>query len=352
MTEALIDTKSLDWLCRAVHFEPGDILRHQGQHYTDMYLLIEGSVAVHRQTKGREELVVADSGSPIGEIGFLRGSSATATVSARTPTFALVLDRSTLARLEDQQPALAAHVLRQLALIADARTSDNLVFDPTASSSTTGIEVLLCLNKEMLESAQRLRYSVYCEELQRQSPYADHAKKIITDTLDQTGHTFLAVEKGETIGTVRVNLSSEGPLGVLEDLYGMRASKYHPQGTGVCTKFIVKKSKRGGPTSLALISAVARYGMRHSIKEAYIDCVPALLPYYRAIGFTRVGDAFLHQENGPSYPMLLNVVKHGKRLSNERGDYFGMFVRAQLFKLIEGGRKTRPVPRRVQGRKS
>jgi predicted GNAT family N-acyltransferase len=223
------------------------------------------------------------------------------------------------------------------------------VFDPTASS-TAGIDVLLCQNNEMLESAQRLRYSVYCEELKRQSPYADPAKKIIADALDRTGHTFVAVEKGETIGTVRVNMCSEGPLGVLEALYGMRASKHHPQATAVCTKFIVKKSKRGGPTSLALISAVARYGMRHSIQEAYIDCVPALLPYYRAIGFTRVGDAFLHQENGPSYPMLLDVAKHGNRLSNQPGDYFGMLLRAQLFKLMDGIRQTTRRWRHAPGR--
>jgi len=351
VTQALIDRSSLQSLGRTVDFAAGDILRHKGQHYTDMYLLIEGSVAVDRQTNRRGELVVAGVGSPVGEIGFLRGTSACATVTAKTATRALVLDASTRAYLEQKQPALAAQVLRQLALIAEERTSNNLRFDRTAFGAAAGLDVLLCQNHEMLERAQRLRYTVYCQELKRRSPYADHAKKIIADELDKAGHTFVAVENGETIGTVRVNLSFEGPLGVLEGLYGMKASPNHPQATAVCTKFIVKKSKRGGPTALALISAVARYGVRHCIQEAYIDCVPALLPYYRAIGFSVVGDAFLHQENGLSHPMMLDVLKHGQRLSRERSDCLGVILRAQFFRLMDGVCRTGRMWRHAPGRK-
>jgi predicted GNAT family N-acyltransferase len=220
--------------------------------------------------------------------------------------------------------------------------SDNLVLDSTAKAfgAAPGISVLLCRNMAMLEEAQHLRYTVYCEELGRRSPYADHTKKIIADDLDFEGHTFLAREKGETIGTLRLNLCREGPVGILEELYGLRASKHHPEATAVCTKFIVKKAKRGGPTSLKLISAVARYGMRNSVKEAYIDCVPALLPYYKAIGFTIAGEPFFHRENGLSHPMMLEA-RHGRRLSNERGvrEYLNVIMKAQFFKLVDSVRR-------------
>ena len=78
---------------------------------------------------------------------------------------------------------------------------------PTTRARPKTIEVHLCRNKEMLERAKRLRYEVYCEELGRRSPYADHDKKVITDHLDATGHVFVAIEAGETIGTLRGNLS-------------------------------------------------------------------------------------------------------------------------------------------------
>jgi predicted GNAT family N-acyltransferase len=339
VTQLSIDVSSLQPFCQAVRFNPGEVLRHKGQHYTDAYLIVDGSVAVDRKTKGLPEIVVAEAGCPIGEIGFLQGVSATATVTARTATSVLVLASSTLAQLEQKQPTLAVHVLRQLAIVADERTSANLVLDSTTKAFTPGpdIDILLCQNSKMLESAQRLRYKVYCEELKRRSPFADHEKKIIGDVLDKTGHTFVAVKKGETIGTGRVNIPSEGSVGVLEELYGMAASKHYPRGTAVITKFIVSKSHRGGPTSIKLIAAFARFTLRNSIKEVFIDSVPALLPYYKAIGFRPGVEPFLHQENGLSHPLVLDNVKYGKKLSNERSvsTYLNLIVKAKFLKLIE-----------------
>jgi predicted GNAT family N-acyltransferase len=189
----------------------------------------------------------------------------------------------------------------------------------------------------MLESAKRLRYTVYCQELGRQSPYADHERKIISDSMDDTAQVFIAVEGGQTIGTMRGNIASESSLGILEELYGMKRSPHHPHATSVCSKFIVQKSKRGGAASMKLIAAMVRYGLRHGMKECYIDCVPALLPYYRAIGFQISGNLFLHRENGLSYPMRLDLIKHGKRLSNESGmrEYLSLLMKVHAIKMID-----------------
>ena len=340
---ALVDWEWLRSICRPVRFEPGDVLRRKGQHYRDMYVITDGCVDVDPQLSRRAaSRAVAGAGSPIGEIGFLRGSPATATVTARTATDALVIDDPTLARLEREQPGPTAHWLRQLAQTAEERTSYNLTWAAatTAHAKPQAIEVHLCRSKEMLESAQRLRYEVYCQELRRQSPYADHDKKIITDDLDDTAHIFIAVEAGETIGTLRGNAAAESPLAALEELYGMRKSAHHPGATAICTKFIVRKSKRGGAAAMKLISAMVRYGVRDGIKECYIDCIPALLPYYKALGFAIAGPKFFHRENGPSYPMRLDLVRHGEALSNESGmrGYLSLVVKAQAIRLIDGVR--------------
>jgi CRP-like cAMP-binding protein len=313
----LIDAHSLRPFCRSVRFAAGDVLRRQGQHYPDMYVMTDGAVDVDRATRGITTRVTrSGNGCPIGEIGFLRGCAATATVTARTAIDALIIDDAILSRLEREQPALTAQLLRRLAEIAEDRTSDNLTFVSGAfvQPRTQLIDVYLCRNEDMLRSAQRLRYDVYCRELGRDSPYADHDRKIITDDLDRFGHTFVAVEAGETIGTLRTNLSFEGPLGVLEELYGMRRSPHHPGATAICTKFIVKKAKRGSLAAHRLISAVVRFGRRDDIKECYIDCVPDLLRFYEGLGFTVCGPKFFHRENGPSHPMVLDLEKHGKRL--------------------------------------
>src|SRR5262249_48056987 len=192
----LIDSKLLQSFCREICFEPGAVLRRKGHHYREMYLLTHGCVDIDRgEGRGAAKLASSDVGSPIGEIGFLRGSAAIATVTATTPTGALVIDDPTLARLEREQPAMTARLLRGLAEVAEERTSYNLVLTPSAwlHDSRRAVDVHLCRSKEMLESAQQLRYQVYCRELRRRSPHADHERGVISDHLDETGHTFIAV---------------------------------------------------------------------------------------------------------------------------------------------------------------
>jgi CRP-like cAMP-binding protein len=272
----------------------------------------------------------------VGEIAFLRGWPATATVTARTEVRALVIDDPTLARLEREEPATAARLLRQLAETAEERTSANLAFEsrPSSYANAAAVEIQLCRTPEMRERAQRLRYEVYCEELKRKSPHADHERRIISDDLDRTAHTFIAIEAGETIGTLRGNFTAEGSVGVLEELYGMKASPYYPTRIAVCTKLVIKKSKRGGPAAMKLIGAMVRFGTRYDTKDCYIDSVPALLPYYKAIGFSIVAEPFFHRENGPSYPMLIDVAKHGPRLSRDFTplDYVKLYAKAKAIK--------------------
>jgi CRP-like cAMP-binding protein len=318
--DALIDSRSLQPFCRPISFAPGEVLRRQGQHYRDMYVLTDGVVDVDRVVRGTTTRVSrSGDGCPIGEIGFLRGWAATATVTAQTDIAALVIDDATFARLERDQPAVTAGILRRLADIAEDRTSENVAFvsGAFAQARTQLIEVYLCRNEDMLRSAQRLRYDVYCGELGRNSPHADHDKKIISDDLDSFGHTFLAMENGETIGTMRGNLPFEGPLGVLEELYGMNKSPNHPKSTAICTKLIVKKTKRGSRAALRLISAMVRFGRRDNITECYIDSIPDLVPFYEGLGFTVSAPKFFHRENGPSIPMVVDVTKHGARLGRD-----------------------------------
>jgi CRP-like cAMP-binding protein len=326
--------------CRQVRFEPGDVLRHKGQHYRDMFVITDGCVDVEREpSRGVADLTVAGAGSPIGEISFLQGSPATATVVAQAATDALVIDDPTLAGLASGHPALTAGWLQHLARTAEDRRTANLTWAAAMKGHfrPPAVEVYLCRGKDMLESAQRLRYEVYCREMGLQSPYADHDRKIITDDLDATGHVFIAVEGGETIGTVRGNSSADSALGELAELYGMTKSVHHPDATAICTKFIVRRSRRGGAAALKLMAAMVRYGMQGGIKECYIDCTPVMLPYYKALGFTITGPQFPHCEGGISLPMMLDLVKRGEVLGSEGGtrDYLSLVVRAQAITLLD-----------------
>lgn len=339
LSRSPVDAERLRRFCKTVRFQDGDVMRRKGLHYRDMFWIVEGCVDVDLEDGDlAAKPVVRFAGSPVGEIGFLRGLPATATVTARDNTVALSIDDAALAQIEARDPELLSRVLRVLGEFADRRAGENLIVLPRLyAQGDDGIEVRLCRTREMLEGAQRLRYEVYCRELGRDSPHADHARGLIADALDETGNTFVAMKGGEIVGTLRTNLSADGSLGVLEELYGMKASPAHPRSTGICTKFIVKKSMRRSPAAIRLIGASTRFGIQHDIRECYADCIPALLPYYKAMGFAVSGPAFFHRENGLSYPMRLDVTRYGRRLSAEFGmfQYASLYLRAKIIRLVD-----------------
>src|SRR5262245_59491486 len=157
--ETLVGSQALLAHCRHVQFAAGERLRDKGHHYTDMYLLTDGTVEVDLETGRRPQaLVVAGAGQPIGEISFLRGWPATATVTARTPTRAVVIDDPALAALDAAEPEVAAWLLRHLADTAEERASQNLIFTPAGRGGAGGaVEILMCRNEELLRSAQQPR---------------------------------------------------------------------------------------------------------------------------------------------------------------------------------------------------
>jgi hypothetical protein len=186
-------------------------------------------------------------------------------------------------------------------------------------AGTSDIGVVLCCDQRMLERAQRLRYDVYCTELGRPSPHADHGRRLISDDLDEFGHTFVAIQTGETIGTLRTNFAKEGDLGILEEVYGMRQSKHHPGHTAICTKFIVARARRGSLAFVRLVVAWLDYVTRKGVRECYIDCIPGLVPFYERFEFKPAAASFLHCENGLSVPLMLDLTRHGHALCDRFG---------------------------------
>lgn len=325
-TASLIDPIPFRDVCKEVTFAPGDLLRTKGQLSIDMLLLTAGEVEVALDPKAPAGTsLVARAGSPIGEIGFLTGVPATATVRARTAVKALYIDDGAWREIEARLPHLAVTLYRQLAAVAEGRQSHNLVFlaekgvEPPESRS----EVVFCRTRELLQDAQRIRYEIYCGELGRSSPHADHGKRVIADDLDSRGHVLLTFENGSPIATMRLNMSRDGGLGVLEQLYGMEQSPFHPEATAICTKFIVKKAHRVGQSSFRLMATAVELAQRYGIKHCYIDCIPGLKPFYTSLGFKQAGPAFLHRENGCSYPLMLDVDRFAKRISRLTGFVLG-----------------------------
>lgn len=313
----LLDVERVGRYAREYPFAPGDTLRQKGHFYSFMFVLTEGEVEILvGGGRPNEQPIVAGRGAPVGEISFLTGRPATATVRARTPCRALGIDDTTLRDIEKNDPAFLTELYRHLADIGEGRESFNLNFFPKelVEEPPTKIVIRLARDPERILAAQRLRYEVYCVELGRVSPYADHDRRVIADDLDSFGHVFVAYDGEEAIGTLRSNAGWQGDLGILEDLYGMKFSPHHPRYTSVTTKFIVRKTNRQTQTSFHLMRTAIEYAEHERCRESYIDCIPSLLLFYKALGFEECGPAFLHRENGRSLPLKLDIEKYGKRI--------------------------------------
>jgi predicted GNAT family N-acyltransferase len=172
------------------------------------------------------------------------------------------------------------------------------------------IEVLPCPTEGILLEAKRLRYEVYCGELGRQSCNADHESRVLSDHLDQTGHTFIAREGGQTVGTVRVNFAWEGSLGVYNELYDGDAWRRYRGRAAICTKLAVRSASRSSDALLHLLTAALQLVIRNDAPACFIDSLPRFTPLYARLGFVRTGEPFMHHENGLSDRLVLELGRY------------------------------------------
>ena len=308
--------------CRKISFNAGDIVRRQDQYYKELYLVTEGCLDALSPSPAREVRTSIGPGSMMGEIGLLQGSRATETVVARTAASALVIDYETLWKIHEGDRRTAVQFCRYLAKVSqpnDNNPNPNLMSLLPGTSKASDVDVFISRSDEMLQEAMRLRYNACCVEYGRESPDADHQKRILKDRFDEFGHVFVAVKAGEVIGTFRTNLSREGSLGIFEELYGMTSSKHHPARTAICGKFTVKKANRGTPVFLKLCAAFLDYMIKQDILECYVGCEPHLAAIYTTLGFRRAAEQFFHYDFGPNDPMVLDLTQHGKRLCRLAG---------------------------------
>ena len=330
--------EALEDYCPLREFAVGDVVRKEGVHYTSLFLIRDGEMDVHMSDRHRAESIVrVTKGEPVGEFGFLAGQPANATVTAATSASAFEIDSGIITRIEAERPKLAAELLRYLAHKMEERDKENATFrfGDLSHDIDRPLNVVLCRNDSMLLEAKQLRYRVYCEELGRTSPYADHEAGTLSDDLDAFGHTFVAYNGEKLVGTIRVNMSSEGSLGATEEIYNMNASPDHPDKSGIVTKLIVSREHRGDLTAFQLIAFAVKFGVHQNKTVCFIDCNLAMLPYYRAMGFRHAGPKFVHKEGGVAVPLSIDLIKHYDRLTRDisRLDLVGFFLRSKYYKL-------------------
>ena len=308
---------ALEHVARIVEFDDGAPLRIKGVFASDILLITKGQVDCILSEEGGIHIQIGP-GEIVGEIGFLTGKGANATLRAKGQVSTLSIDSAALGRLQREMPAAAAQILRHLATLMRERTEENLdLLDGLDTEDGSAFEIVRCSTLDQIRMAQKVRYDVYCLEFGRSSPYADPEEGTIIDDLDKDGTSFLAYHESLPIGTVRVNLGRDSDFGSLTEIYGITDTKFSVTESSVITKYAIREALRGGSAYMRLFAAIAGFVHSTGVKAIFIDCVPELARFYATMGFERTAPDFLHYENGLSVPMVLDLDSYDARMSLE-----------------------------------
>jgi CRP-like cAMP-binding protein len=126
------DRRRLTERCLERRFDKGQIVYFEGQVADSMLALVAGHLKVSTFSSEGSELLIATvtPGEIIGELGVLSTDPRSATVTATTPSRALVLSRAVVMELIEERPAMAVAMLCRLADMVRKTTeaASDLVF--------------------------------------------------------------------------------------------------------------------------------------------------------------------------------------------------------------------------------
>ena len=170
-------------------------------------------------------------------------------------------------------------------------------------------EIRLAESEEERLAVYRFRYSIYVEEMGISESSADHAGKLISDSLDGAAAMILAAWDGDrVIGTTRSNLIRDG--GISDYLEYYRLLDLAPDAlaeSSITTRLMVHPEFRRTTLSARLACERSRWGLSQGIRANFIDCDPNNHPYFTALGYKVVLDDFIHPEFGLGFLLRLDL---------------------------------------------
>lgn len=110
-------------LCRMIEGKEGDCLIREGHEVRAIYFIVEGEASIIKEMDVDIHIPIATArnGAILGEMALLENAPASATVEAKGPFKALVIDRAEFNRLMESECTLGYKIARRLGQIESAR---------------------------------------------------------------------------------------------------------------------------------------------------------------------------------------------------------------------------------------
>lgn len=166
-------------------------------------------------------------------------------------------------------------------------------------SEHEGFRVIPADTDALKDYVYRFRYYVDVSIMQRKQVHADDARRIIRDPLDTNGVSYLAIDNGRMVGTVRRNMLDETEAA--DDAHFYKAHLFdmaRADRLAVTSKMMILPEYHGTKTTAHLISAYARHCYKAGVEVDVIGCSEESVPFFERLGyFSHSGWAF-HQDHG------------------------------------------------------
>lgn len=171
--------------------------------------------------------------------------------------------------------------------------------EPRMDSAAPALEIGFVSTATQLWEVARFRYTIYVEEMGRPQVAADHARRLILDSLDLDSHIIVAQVAGQIVGTVRVNLCGQSNIGRYREWYRAEAiaGDCWPEQTAILTRLMVDASHRQTFVNAKLCFTAFQLGAANGIACAMMDCNQHLTTYFSRLGCEDRG-TFDHPEYG------------------------------------------------------
>jgi predicted GNAT family N-acyltransferase len=171
-------------------------------------------------------------------------------------------------------------------------------------------EIKVVFDPVELRAVQRLRYEVYIEEQGKPYPEANHAERLLSDSLDHTAVVLGAFDGAACAGTVRFNrLDCRATAEQFaEQTSGCGFDAAAPAQVCITSRLAVAKAYRtSAAVCEALLGRVYEEGLKAGGEYCYLNCRPPIRVLMRRFGFEEVEPPFSHQLLGPLHRFKLKL---------------------------------------------
>lgn len=186
-----LSSNNLAWLLdigEEVEMKPGAVLIDEGQPVEHIYVLLEGVVGI--QVRGKDVIVHRGPGELLGELSFLLGSPASASVRATEPARLLAIARTRLVARMSQDARFAAAVYRAFAIVNALRVQ--------SSHGASARHPMLSTTSWAPVQAQLTGLVEILVEAERSEPVPRHLQRTFTDGLSQLALDFNALARHDS----------------------------------------------------------------------------------------------------------------------------------------------------------